>query len=76
MSRFLFVAGAVLAATAVALGAFAAHGLQAHVDEEKVRIFEVGVMYHLFHALARSFSRYFLKSREQVPQSGGVSRFF
>ncbi len=52
MSRFLYVAGAMLAATAVALGAFAAHGLQAHVDDEQVRIFEVGVQYHLFHALA------------------------
>ena len=37
---------------AVALGAFAAHELKKHLDEARLAIFEVGVCYQMYHALA------------------------
>ena len=46
------VAGAVLGALGVALGAFGAHGLKRRVGPEQLAIFETGVRYQLVHALA------------------------
>jgi len=58
--RFFLVAAALLAASGVALGAYAAHGLAdrlqslGYVEEVSKRIewFETGVRYQLYHALA------------------------
>jgi len=47
-----FVTGAVLSAVGVALGAFGAHGLKARVSADLLVIFETGVRYHMYHALA------------------------
>ena len=44
--------GAVLGGLAVAVGAFGAHGLQGRVPPEMLTIFEVGVRYQMYHALA------------------------
>ncbi len=52
MDRFFFVAGSLLAFFAVALGAFAAHGLKSRLTPDMFAIFEVGVRYHMYHALA------------------------
>jgi len=52
MSRFLIIAASVLGLLAVALGAFAAHGLRIRVSPEQLHSFEVGVRYQMFHALA------------------------
>jgi uncharacterized membrane protein YgdD (TMEM256/DUF423 family) len=38
--------------TAVALGAFAAHGLKEVLDAYSLSVFETGVRYQLFHGLA------------------------
>jgi len=51
MDRFLLVAGAVSAFVAVALGAFAAHGLKATLPADLLAVFEVGVRYQMYHAL-------------------------
>ncbi|OGK99866.1 MAG: hypothetical protein A3E31_04675 [Candidatus Rokubacteria bacterium RIFCSPHIGHO2_12_FULL_73_22] len=51
MARFFFVLGAVSAALAVALGAFAAHGLRGRVAPELLQTFETGARYHMYHAL-------------------------
>ena len=37
---------------AVALGAFAAHGLRARLPEDLLAVFQTGVQYHMYHALA------------------------
>ena len=37
---------------AVALGAFGAHGLRQRLSPEMLAIFETGVRYHVYHALA------------------------
>ena len=52
MDRFFFVAGSLLAFFAVVLGAFAAHGLRTRLTPDMFNIFEVGVRYHMYHALA------------------------
>lgn len=52
MSRKFIALGALLAAIAVALGAFGAHGLKKIVEESTVQTFQTGVQYQLYHALA------------------------
>jgi uncharacterized membrane protein YgdD (TMEM256/DUF423 family) len=47
-----FAVGSALACLAVALGAFGAHGLKSRVTPELLAIFETGVRYHMYHALA------------------------
>lgn len=44
-------AAAVNCALAVALGAFAAHGLQGQLPASSLTTFETGVRYHFYHAL-------------------------
>ncbi len=51
MERF-FLAGAIAGFLGVALGAFGAHGLKTRLSPEMLNIFEVGVRYHMYHALA------------------------
>lgn len=52
MDRLFFVLGALSAFLAVAAGAFGAHGLRSRLEPELLQVFETGVRYHLFHALA------------------------
>ena len=44
--------GAALAGLAVALGAFAAHGLKDHLEPTALETFQTGVRYQTWHALA------------------------
>ncbi len=55
-ARQILALGAVLAGIAVALGAFGAHLLRPRLSEKMMEIFETGVRYHMFHALALLFS--------------------
>lgn len=52
MERIFFGLGALSAGAAVALGAFAAHGLRGRVPPELLAAFETGARYHMYHALA------------------------
>jgi len=45
------VAGALLMALAVGLGAFGAHGLRARLDAYSMGVYEKAVFYHFIHAL-------------------------
>ena len=54
MDRFFFTAGAIAAFIAVALGAFGAHSLKTKLSADMLNIFEVGVRYQMYHALAFS----------------------
>jgi len=47
----LGVAG-LLGFTAVAFGAFGAHGLRAHLSPQSMEIYRTGTLYHLVHAVA------------------------
>lgn len=52
LERLFFGLGAVSGATAVALGAIGAHALRAQVSSADLQIFETGVRYQMYHALA------------------------
>jgi uncharacterized membrane protein YgdD (TMEM256/DUF423 family) len=52
MSHKYFAYGAIGAALAVALGAFGAHGLKDILSEDMLEVYETGVRYHMYHALA------------------------
>ena len=52
MERLFFVLGCASGFLAVALGAFAAHGLKSRLAPEMLAVFEVGVRYQMYHALA------------------------
>jgi uncharacterized membrane protein YgdD (TMEM256/DUF423 family) len=52
MQKILLIIGTVLAALAVVLGAFGAHGLKKLVDAETVNTYQTGVQYQMYHALA------------------------
>ncbi len=49
--RLFFILGAVSAGLAVALGAFAAHGLRSSLSAADLATFETGVRYQMYHAL-------------------------
>ncbi|MFT3801220.1 MAG: DUF423 domain-containing protein [Burkholderiaceae bacterium] len=50
--RRFAVLGALFALTGVGAGAFGAHGLKARVVPELLAVFETGVRYQIYHALA------------------------
>lgn len=52
MQKIFLIIGTVLAGLAVALGAFGAHGLKKVVSAENVAIYQTGVQYQMYHALA------------------------
>ena len=52
MERLFFMVGALSGFLAVALGAFGAHALKSRLTPEMLSVFEVGVRYHMYHALA------------------------
>ena len=51
MNVWLFIA-AINGFLAVALGAFAIHGLSGRIDAHALQIFETAGRYHMYHALA------------------------
>ena len=50
--EFWIRSGAALMFLAVALGAFAAHGLKSRLEPDMLAVFETGVKYQVYHALA------------------------
>ena len=52
MHKGLLKTATMLMAMAVALGAFGAHVLKTHLDQNSLAIFETGVKYQFYHALS------------------------
>jgi len=52
MPRTFLLFAAFFGFTAVALGAFAAHGLKSRLPTEMLAVFQTGVQYQMLHALA------------------------
>jgi uncharacterized membrane protein YgdD (TMEM256/DUF423 family) len=52
MYKMFLIVGTLLAGLAVALGAFGAHGLKKLVDADTVGVYQTGVQYQMYHALA------------------------
>ena len=55
MDRTFLLLGALAGLLSVALGAFGAHALRKRLSPEMVEIFETGVRYQMYHALALLF---------------------
>jgi uncharacterized membrane protein YgdD (TMEM256/DUF423 family) len=52
VDRTFFLAGALAGLVGVAFGAFGAHGLRGRLSPEMLAVFETGVRYQMYHALA------------------------
>jgi uncharacterized membrane protein YgdD (TMEM256/DUF423 family) len=52
VDRLFFFLGSLGAGIAVALGAFGAHALKTRLSPEMLAVYETGVRYQMFHALA------------------------
>src|SRR6476659_1216553 len=52
MDRTFMFVGALMGFVGVGLGAFGAHGLRGRLSPEMLAVFETGVRYHMYHALA------------------------
>lgn len=52
MDRTFLLLGSVFGFLGVALGAFGAHALKARLSSEMLAVFETGVRYEMYHALA------------------------
>ncbi len=52
MTSLWFALGAFAAGLGVVLGAFGAHALRSRVTPDLLAVFETGVRYHMYHALA------------------------
>ena len=63
---FVFI-GALMGAIGVGIGAFGAHGLRGRISPEMLAVFETGVRYHMYHALA------ILGTAAVMPRLGGTA---
>ena len=52
MDRTFLLVGALAGFLAVTFGAFGAHALRGRLSPEMLAVFETGVRYHMYHALA------------------------
>ncbi len=52
MERTFIFLSALAGVTGVGLGAFGAHGLRTRLSPDMLAVFETGVRYHMYHALA------------------------
>ena len=52
MDRVFFALGSLSGFLAVGLGAFASHALKSRLDADLLAVFETGVRYQMYHALA------------------------
>ncbi|MDH5485623.1 MAG: DUF423 domain-containing protein [Gammaproteobacteria bacterium] len=72
MSQRLIALGALNCFLAVALGAFAAHGLQQVVSARALQTFQTGVDYHFMHALGLILIGILAKHWPRAVISGGL----
>jgi uncharacterized membrane protein YgdD (TMEM256/DUF423 family) len=52
MEKTFLLLASLLGALSVALGAFGAHGLEGRLSADLLNTYEIGVRYHVYHALA------------------------
>jgi len=71
MNRNWLLAGALLGALAVILGAFAAHSLKSVFPPESLAIFETGVRYQWYHVFAIFIA---VLLRNQFPDNSFIRR--
>lgn len=62
--------GSINAALAIALGAFAAHGLEKHLDERSIQVFNTAADFHFWHALGLILVGLIANNNPQTNYSG------
>jgi uncharacterized membrane protein YgdD (TMEM256/DUF423 family) len=76
MRRTFMLAGALAGFVGVALGAFAAHGLRGRLSPDMLAVFETGVRYQMYHALAlmltSALSTRSTMSTASIPSTGAI----
>ncbi|MFB2921249.1 MULTISPECIES: DUF423 domain-containing protein [Aerosakkonema] len=75
MTNIFLSVAAILGGLSVALGAFGAHALQEKLTERSLEIFETGVRYQMYHALALLLVALLL-TRAEVPQTSLIASGF
>ncbi len=75
VDRLFVVIGALLGATGVGAGAFAAHALKGHLGPDMLAVFDTGAKYHLWHALA-TVATGLIYSRWQSPALAAAGWLF
>ncbi|MFL5772906.1 MAG: DUF423 domain-containing protein [Flavisolibacter sp.] len=75
MYKIFLIIGTVLAGLSVVLGAFGAHGLRKLVNADTLAIYQTGVQYQMYHAIALIVIG-ILADRVAVNFSGYAAFFF
>ncbi len=70
-ARLAATLGALFGGVAVALGAFGAHALRSRLEPRDLEIFETGVRYQMYHALALLAAAWLLE--RGIAQAGGAA---
>src|SRR5688572_19109174 len=66
MQKIFLIAAALAGLTAVVLGAFGAHGLRSSLTPEQLVLWEKGVQYQLYHALALFICSIYLRKEYSI----------
>ena len=66
MAKTLLVIAAISGLLAILIGAFGAHGLKGRTATDLMAVFQTGVQYHFYHALALLFVGILLLQFPQV----------
>ena len=70
-ARLAATLGALFGGVAVALGAFGAHALRSRLEPRDLEIFETGVRYQMYHAVALLAAAWLLDKK--ITQAGGAT---
>ncbi len=71
MGRTFLLVGSVAAFFGVAFGAFGAHGLRGRLSPEMLSVFQTGVQYQMYHALALILVSLLLRNSGWLVQAAG-----
>jgi uncharacterized membrane protein YgdD (TMEM256/DUF423 family) len=75
MDRTWLGIAAINGGLAVMAGAFAAHGLKAHLSTDSLAVFETGARYQMYHALAMALAALISARHAAVAFMGGIALF-
>jgi uncharacterized membrane protein YgdD (TMEM256/DUF423 family) len=75
MDRSWLGIAAINGGLAVMAGAFAAHGLKAHLSADSLAVFETGARYQMYHALAMALAALIPARQAAIAFLGGIVLF-
>ena len=75
MSQIFLAIASILSGLAVAIGAFASHGLKGSLSDRALEIFETGTRYQMYHSLALLLVALLLAQEKFSPKFLGASGY-